>query len=356
MLCTKRVAGFCLVSVSLLLANACTEMSAGRLSYASEVSNALTGYGLTGDVSPVLDPSIMRQGSTYYAFSTDVAGFPSDGHLPIHCSQDKMNWTPCGNVFPQAIPAWVSNRVPGIAGLWAPDISYFNGLYHVYYCGSTMGSNQTAIGVATNTTLDPNDPAYQWVDRGPVLESHPGDDFNALDPTILVDRDGSVWLTYGSYWTGIKQRQIDPQTGMLLTSNPTRYDLATRPGVPHNPIEGASLVRHGDYYYLFVSLDYCCASTLAQDNYKEAVGRSASAHEGFVDEDGTPMLEGGGTMLLQGNSQWNAPGGGTAYIDASTGESLLIFHAQNLAKGGIPYQWIKTLDWVNDWPVLASAN
>jgi len=67
------------------------------------------------------------------------------------------------------------------------------------------------------------------------------------DPAILMDSDGSVWLTYGSYWSGIHQRQIDPGSGMLLASNPTRYDLATRPGVPSNPIEGASLIHHGKY-------------------------------------------------------------------------------------------------------------
>ena len=123
-------------------------------------------------------------------------------------------------------------------GLWAPDVSFFNGEYHVYYNGSTLHSQETVIGLVTNTTHDSADPAYQWVDRGPILESRTGDDFNALDPSILVDSDDSVCLTYGSYWTGIKQRQIDRATGTLLASNPTRYDLASRQRdptcAPHN--------------------------------------------------------------------------------------------------------------------------
>lgn len=348
----KRAAGFLLVSVCLLLVSACIGSGEGRLSYASETSDPLGGYAPAGSVSPVLDPSIMRQGSTWYSFSTDVEGFPIGGHLPIHCSQDLVNWSLCGSVFPDGIPAWVSARVPGIEGLWAPDISYFNGLYHIYYCGSTLGSNRTVIGLATNATLDPHDPAYKWADRGLVLESDPGDSFNALDPNILVDNDGSVWLNYGSYWSGIKQRQIDPITGMLLASNPQVYDLATRPGVPHNPVEGASLVRHGQYYYLFFSVDYCCEAALAQDNYKEAVGRSTSPHGLFLDEEGTPLLQGGGTVLLKSDTKWNAPGGGTAYIDASTGESLLIFHAQDLSRNGTPCQWVKKLGWENQWPVI----
>ena len=337
----KRAGVLFVLSACLLLICSCNGAFLGRLSYVAQATDPLTNYSMTGEIRPVLDPSIVRQGSTYYAFSTDVPSSPSEGHLSIRCSQDKLNWSRCGSVFPGSIPAWISNKVRGISELWAPDISYFNGLYHVYYNGSSLNSNLSVIGLATNTTLDSSDPAYKWVDRGQVLQSNPGDDFNALDPSILVDEGGSIWLTFGSYWSGIKQRQINSQTGMLLASNTTRYDLATRPGVPHNPIEGASLVRHGEYYYLFVSVDYCCQADAAQDNYKEAVGRSTSPQGPFLDEAGTPMLNGGGTVLLKGNSQWNAPGGGSAYVDSSSGESLLIFHAQNLSQGGAPFQWLK---------------
>ncbi|HUD55555.1 MAG TPA: family 43 glycosylhydrolase [Terracidiphilus sp.] len=150
--------------------------------------------------------------------------------------------------------------------------------------------------------------------------------------------------SHGSYWTGIMQRQIDPLTGLLLEANRTRYNLATRPGVPHNPIEGASLIHHGNFYYLFVSVDYCCEQNSSEDNYKQAVGRTISPHGPFVDENGTPMMGGGGTVLLKGNASWNAPGGGITYFDQESGESFLIFHAQNLDKDATPYQWLKTLD------------
>lgn len=354
MLCSKRVAGYCLLSVSVLSLSSCANISAvGKLSYASEASDLLANYALTGDTLPVLDPSIIREGAKYYAFSTDVGGFASSGSLPIHCSADNVKWTLCGSVFPQGIPAWITNKLPGVVGLWAPDISFFNGEYHVYYTGSTLGTQRSVIGLATNTTLDAADPKYEWVDRGLVLESQDGNDFNALDPNILIDSEGSVWMTYGSYWSGIKQRQVDAGTGMLLVSDTTRYNLATRPGVPDDAIEGASLVHHGGYYYLFVSVDHCCTASTATDNYKEAVGRSTSPHGPFVDEAGTPMMYGGGTVLLEGDGTWNAPGGGTAYLDTESGDSLLIFHAQNLKENGTPHVWIKHIDWQNDWPVLA---
>lgn len=349
-----RTAGFfLLVSLSLLGLCSCGVTLSGHLSYAAQSSDPLAHYAQSGDTLPILDPSIVRQGSTYYAFSTDVAGHPSHGNLPIHCSPDRMNWTSCGSVFPAGIPGWITQKLPRIIGLWAPDVSFSRGQYRVYYNGSTLHSQHTVIGLVTNTTLDPTDPEYRWVDRGLVLESKAGDDFNALDPSILNDSDGSAWITYGSYWTGIKQRQLDPASGKLLVSNPTRYDLATRPGVEHNPIEGASLVHHGKFYYLFVSVDYCCEGNVASNNYKQAVGRSISPHGPFVDEDGTPMMSGGGTVLLKGDTDWGAPGGGSAYLDVENGDALLIFHAHSLTRSGNPYQWVKTLQWTNDWPVIA---
>lgn len=355
-----RTAGLCLLSASLLWACGCASSvhasgSAveGNISFSSQ-ADPLTSYSLTGDTQPVHDPSIIRQGSTYYAFTTDVIGLPPSNYLPIRCSQDKINWTSCGSIFPRAMPSWVLAKVPGIIGIWAPDVSYFNGEYHVYYAGSTLGSQQSVIGLVTNTTLDPTDPSYKWIDRGEVLESNPGNDFNAIDPNILVDTDGQIWITYGSYWSGIKQREIDPATGMLLAGDSTRYNLATRPGVPIDPIEGASLVHHGDYYYLFVSVDYCCNQDVATDNYKEAVGRSTSPHGPFVDESGTPMMKGGGTVLLQSDSTWVGTGGATAYLDASNGDSMIIFHALKMNENGAMYMWLKSLNWVNDWPVIGN--
>jgi arabinan endo-1,5-alpha-L-arabinosidase len=291
----------------------------------------------------------MRQGSTYYLFSTDAGGAIS-GHLPIRCSADKLNWQLCGAVFNQ-IPAWVQAAVPGISGLWAPDISFFDGLYHLYYAGSLFATNTSVIGLATNSTLDPSDPAYQWVDQGEVLSSSSADDFNSIDPTILIDSDGSIWLTYGSYWTGIKQRQIDPTTGKLVAANSTIYSLATRPGVQFNPIEGSSLVHKENYYYLFVSFDDCCNPDPFKDTYRIMVGRGASPHGPFSDMKGTEMMQGGGTQLLAGNgATWNAPGGETVYLDPQNGD-LITFHALHLPDGAA-YVFVNSLTWTNGWPQI----
>ena len=312
-------------------------------------SPVFTNYHLTGDTSQVRDPSIIRQGSTYYQFGTDI-GAPVGGSLPIRCSTDRVAWTACGFVLNQ-IPAWVVAKVPGIVGLWAPDISFFSGLYHVYYAGSTFGSNTSVIGLVTNTTLDQTDPNYQWIDQGEVFGSISSDDFNALDPTILVDNDSRVWLTYGSYWSGIKQRQIDPVTGLLLASDPTVYALAERPNVQFDPIEGTSLVHKGSFYYLFASFDNCCASNPYQSTYRIMVGRGTSPHGPFTDMNGTEMLQGGGTQLLAGNgTTWNAPGGATVYLDSQNGDTI-VFHALHLPDGAA-FLFVNSVTWPDDWPQI----
>lgn len=295
------------VAIFFLALTGCANPAAPQgLSVLEQTSLAV--YPLLGDTAPVRDPSIILEHGIYYLFSTDPAVHDPGQYLPIRCSTDRVDWTACGQVF-TSIPAWVEQALPGLDGLWAPDISYFHGLYHLYYVGSWLHTQDSVIGLATNTTLDPTDPTYKWVDRGEVLASHPGDDFNALDPNIFIDSNQKIWLTYGSYWSGIKQRQIDPATGMLLASNPVRYDLAARPDISGHPIEGASLVENGGYYYLFLSVDHCCENTLSEDDYKQMVGRSSSPNGPFVDAEGVPLMQGGGSILIEGNHGWQAPGG-----------------------------------------------
>lgn len=340
----------CPVLFMALILGGCGGGNAGVVSNpAPPITGVLDNSQLTGAISPVHDPSLIREGSTYYVFSTDAG--PVGSYLQIRCSGDRISWTACGHIF-DTIPSWITAKIPGIGGLWAPDISYFNGLYHVYYAGSSFASNNSAIGLATNKTLDSADTAnYQWVDRGQVLSSQPGDDFNAIDPSLLVDMDGRTWLTYGSFWTGIKQREIDRDTGLLLASTTTIYNLATRPAVQFNPIEGSSLVYHHGFYYLFVSFDFCCDSNPYQSNYKIAVGRGNSPHGPFLDQSNIDMLQGGGTILLSGNgTTWSAPGGQTAYMDAN-GDSFLTFHALQLP-GGTGFLFLNSLSWPEDWPQI----
>jgi arabinan endo-1,5-alpha-L-arabinosidase len=325
---------------------------AGNLGAAS---TPLSYYSLTGDVDLIHDPAIIRQGSTYYVLSTD--GGQAGGNLPIFCSSDKVAWKRCGQVF-TSIPTSITSMAgfSGVTSLWAPDVSYFNGLYHVYFTASVFGSKTSMIGLATSPTMNPTDQNYAWTYQGVVLQSGSGTPYNSIDSNIMLDTDTNgnlthVWMTFGSFYGGIYQYEINPTTGKLSTTNTTLVQLATRPGVTNNPIEGPTLVKHNGYYYLFASFDYCCNSPYTSDNYKIAVGRGSSPQGPFLDQNGTPMLSGGGTIILAGSGEFIAPGGEDVIIDPTNGD-LITFHALSTNQNGLDYLFVKSLTWPNDWPVI----
>ena len=152
-------------------------------------------YPLQGDFWFTHDPSIAKDGPTYYVFATGKA--PGGGQLPLRCSEDLTHWRMCGHVFDQ-IPQWIQQRSPGTKELWAPDISHTHGQYRLYYAYSLFGRNLSGIALATNKTLDPKSPDYKWIDKGLVLESKETDDFNAIDPNYVEDAQHRAWLSFGS--------------------------------------------------------------------------------------------------------------------------------------------------------------
>ncbi|HEX4769362.1 MAG TPA: family 43 glycosylhydrolase [Bryobacteraceae bacterium] len=305
---------------------------------------------LDGDISPVHDPVIIKEKNIWYVFSTGGA---------IRRSTDLHHWTLAGNVF-EKLPAWVTSEIPGVrGGYWAPDISFHNGIYRLYYAVSTFGKNDSAIGLATNKTLDPDSPDYKWIDEGLVFRSHHGDDFNAIDPNLAVDEKGGQWLDFGSFWGGIKMRRIDPETGKLSTSDGTLYPLASRPRGSHpaklsgapgeDAIEAPFIVRRGTYYYLFVSFDFCCRG--ANSTYNVDVGRSTTIAGPYQDMQGRPMMERGGTRLTTGTSLWRGPGHEGILLQP-VGPDLMVFHAYDAATGR-PSLEISTLTWDRGWPQVA---
>ena len=313
---------------------------------------------VTGDSRFVHDPSLIKDGGTWYLFTT-ASGPESHGQLPVRCSKDLHEWKLCGSVFEQ-IPDWIKKQSPNTKELWAPDVSYFNGEFHLYYAFSVFGKNTSGIALVTNKTLNPQSPDFHWHDRGLVLRSLVEDDYNAIDPNLVLDTKGRAWLAFGSFWSGIKMRRIDTRTGLLLPKETTLYSLAARkrppnpppnpPGLPGNwqAIEAPFIVHHQGYFYLFVSFDLCCRGT--KSNYKTMVGRSRDVTGPYLDANGTPMLEGGGTPVLIGNDRWLGPGG-ESICQTGNGD-LIVFHAYD-SKTGEPYLQLSTIDWSGGWPHAA---
>jgi len=204
-----------------------SEAGAGR----ANPAQANAGSAEASQTGPLFvhDPTMAKDHGTYYLFSTgDPAGTLGNGNIQIRTSQNLHDWSYAGTVFATR-PAWITGALGNIPNLWAPDISYFDGLWHLYYAGSSFGSNNSVIGLATTPTLDPRSPSYHWTDDGQVFRTSSTDNFNAIDPSLVTDASGGKWLVLGSFWSGIKLISLDPATGKPATSSPAVYAIASKP-------------------------------------------------------------------------------------------------------------------------------
>jgi arabinan endo-1,5-alpha-L-arabinosidase len=299
---------------------------------------AAAGYpnpGLVNGDTSVHDPSMVRAADgTYYLFSTHQG-------IEIRTSADRIHFTRDGSVLPGGA-TWAA-AYGDDTDLWAPDVSYHDGIYWLYYAVSSFGSNHSAIGLATSATAKPG----SWADRGLVYSSQATDNFNAIDPALIVDTSGRWWLSFGSFWSGIKMIQINPATGKQLASNTTLYNIARRPSPDAE--EASYIYPHGGYYYLFVSFDYCCQGV--NSTYRIMVGRSASPAGPYVDAGGTAMMSGGGTQILARHGNVIGPGGQSVMRDVDG--DLLVYHYYAASLNGTPELGINLLGWTSaGWPYV----
>jgi len=300
----------------------------------------------------VHDPVMARDGDTYYVFGTGRG-------ISTLYSKDLKTWQQGAPVFSE-VPAWTQEALPGFNGkIWAPDIIYYHGAYHLFYaCNRTPGKPDAAIGHASNPTLDPDSPDFKWTDHGKVVQSVMGRDlWQAIDPNIIVDEEGTPWMTFGSFWDGIKLVRLTDDL-MGLTWPQEWHSIARRPSdqqlyeyaLYDSQIEAAFIYRKGDYYYLFVSFDMCCHGI--DSDYKIAVGRSESITGPYLDRMGHSMLTGGGTVIAIGDGkQWAALGHNSVYnID---GKDYLFAHGYSIPDEGKSKLIVTELEWdKHGWPIV----
>ncbi|WP_249999082.1 arabinan endo-1,5-alpha-L-arabinosidase [Actinoplanes sp. M2I2] len=264
------------------------------------------GPGVVTGATGTHDPAMVKTPSGGYLVAQ------TGDNLPLTTSADRTAFRAAGSVFPGGAP-WTTAYTGGSRNLWAPDISYRNGRYYLYYSASTFGSNRSAIFLATS----PTGASGSWANQGLVIESRTSDTFNAIDPNLLVDDAGRWWLSFGSFWSGIKQVALDPSTGKR--SGATVRSIAGRNG---GAIEAPFLFKHGAYYYQWVSFDRCCQG--AASTYRIMVGRSTSPNGPFTDRNGVAMTAGGGTQVLAGHGSIHGPGHQAVLAD--TDADVLVYH------------------------------
>jgi arabinan endo-1,5-alpha-L-arabinosidase len=300
---------------------------------------------MTGDIGdfvqgevddPVHDPAIVKDGRTYHVFSTGILRNPEDpGGIFVRRSRGTLAG-PWESMDEIPVPEWTRQYNPN--HLWAPDVVKRGNTFYLYYAASSFGQNSSAIGVASTRT--PGD-VDSWVDHGPVVVSEAGvHDYNAIDPFVLKDR-GTWWIAFGSHWSGIKIQRL---ASMTEATGPV-LSLADR-RVPPNAVENPAIFKRGPYYYLLVSWDRCCAGV--DSTYKVAVGRSRSLTGPYVDRDGVSLMEGGGTVILDGDG--NQIGTGAADVHTEFGLNYIVHHYYDADANGVIRMQIRSMEWEDGWP------
>lgn len=299
---------------------------------------------LTGDTF-VHDPStILSENGRYHLFGTGRG-------LSTKSSADLVHWTAGAPVFVDP-PAWTTQLVPEYHGhTWAPDVVRIQNRHFLYYSVSSFGKQVSAIGLMTSPTLDPKFPTTRWMDAGPVVSSTNGSPFNAIDPSAFLDRDGRLWLAFGSFWKGIHLVQLDPQTGLRRSDDTAVHRLAW-----HGSIEAPTLTRHGDFYYLFVNWGRCCQGT--NSTYEVRVGRSRSVTGPYLDEQDQDLVRGGGKLFLETQGRFIGPGHiGLLEGTTSSDTSVFSYHYYDGESAGRSRLGLATLRWRDDgWPVVVQAS
>lgn len=280
------------------------------------------------------DPTVIKKPGGGY-----LAAFTAD-NVGLKTSTDRTVWHDAGAAFPNGAP-WTTPFTGGQKNLWAPDLSFHNNQYYMYYSASSFGTTKSAVFLATS----PTGASGSWTDHGIVVESNAKSDFNAIDPNLVVDAQGRWWLSFGSFWSGIKMVALDPATGKRADSKPL-MSLASRPSNVGGAVEAPFITRNGDFYYLWVSFDKCCQG--AKSTYRIMVGRSTAPTGPFVDKAGVDMMKGGGTQMMSSHGSVHGPGHNAVFSDVDG--DVLAYHYYNDA--GTAQIGLNLIRYDGGWPVI----
>ena len=284
------------------------------------------------------DPStVIEAGGKFYVYATGAG-------LPAFQSEDGWTWHRAGAVM-QAVPGGKPGPeviAKGGNNSWAPDIIRSGDKYFLYYAAPGT-QPKAAVGLLVGRTLDPASPDYKWEDAGPIVWSDGVEDSNAIDPGVLRDpTNGTMWLTYGSYFGYIRLVELDPKTGKRLHPEAKPINIAINS-------EASVMIVHEGWYYLLVTHGSCCAG--GNSTYNIRMGRSKKVTGPFVDNMGVDMLQGGG-KLFAGSSGRHVGPGHFGLLDLGDGVQKFSCHYEaDLDRGGISVLDIRPLLWRDGWPV-----
>ncbi|MGN8645735.1 family 43 glycosylhydrolase [Gracilibacillus sp. HCP3S3_G5_1] len=345
----------------------------------------------------VHDPSVIFTNNEYYVFGS---------HLAAAKTPDLMNWeqiegdgvNPANSLFEDVTEeleealTWAQTDT-----LWAPDVIQLeaDGRYYMYYNACEGSSPRSAMGIAVSDNVEGpyedlglilrsgmTEEESASIDGTPYDEQHYPEVYdatnhpNVVDPDVFYDKEGKLWMVYGSYSGGIYILELDPETGIPFEGQGYGEKLL---GGNHSRIEAPYIVYHEetDYYYLYLSY----GGLDAVGGYNVRVARSENPNGPYYDIQGNHMLdvkgrEGTffddesiaptgtkiiGNHLFEKNfgepgseTGYVSPGHNSVFVDPETGEQFLIFHTRFPNRGEIHEIRVHQMFMNEDgWPVVA---
>ena len=321
------------------------------------------------------DPAVLRDPRadkpTWYMYCTSdpvsknerpAANEKGDWHfhmIAIYRSTDLVEWNYVGDAFADR-PAGLASAT---SGLWAPEAEFLDGRYYLYFTVTDVADKHSpeagcdkdsAIGVAVADS-----PAGPWVAATdpvvPPRRAGPGCEFHwTFDPKVVED-GGRKWIYYGSYGGGVFVQPLRAD-GLVAEGEPRKVGAAWR-------YEGAEVVKHGGWWYLFGSTTDCCNGPLT--GYAVYVGRARAPAGPFLDRLGQDLAAsraGGTPVLFQNGNRWVGVGHNTVFPDAA-GQWWTIYHGIDVnepffsARDKLTRRLalLDRIDWVDGWPVARGA-
>nr|WP_226793691.1 glycoside hydrolase family 43 protein [Bacillus sp. B1-b2] len=303
------------------------------------------------DVS-VHDPSIIEDGGNYYIFGS---------HMQFAKTEDFLQWEQLSsnvaanslipNIYDELSEAFAFAKTDT---LWAGDmIKLKDGKYYMYYSACEGSSPLAVLGVAVSDHVDgPYKNKEIFLKSGATKEDGSAYDAtkepNVIDPDVFYDKNGKLWMVYGSYSGGIFILEMDENTGLPVEGQGYGKKLL---GGNHSRIE-APYIQYNeetDYYYLFLSF----GGLTADGGYNIRVARSKNPDGPYVDNLGQDMINAKGidgtffddesistygTKLI-GNFAWESdleltnngyvsPGHNSTYYKEDTNQYFMLFHTR----------------------------
>lgn len=282
------------------------------------------------------DPNlVMAKDSFFYAYSTQTnwtnENFGGSYFLPILRSKNLVNWEVVGDALTKK-PGWKSE-----GGVWAPDATFYNNTYFLYYSYSTWGDPNPGIGVATS-----DKPQGPFTDHGKLFFSKEIGVNNSIDPFFFED-EGKPYLVWGSF-NGIYGVELT-RDGLHIKGD--KFQIGG------NSYEGSFIYKKDGYYYYLGSSGTCCEGD--KSTYVVKVAKSAAFKGPYTDKEGKALLENGGTLLLQknaGTEGFVGPGHNGDIVTDKAGQTWMIYHAFNKKQTAGRVMLLDKIEWKEGWPVI----